>query len=271
MNILYVDDEQPALDNFKLTLERCEGVSDLKLFLQEEDALEWAKFHEVDVAFLDIEMRRRQGISMAKKLKELRPDIRIIFVTAHTQYALDAFSVDAIGYILKPYSVREVQKELDKAAAFAPIVQRKAKIEVETIPDFVLKVDGKCIYFGRSKVEELLALLVDRGINGITTGEAISYLWPERSNDIKTQTLFRVTFKRLVEALNEMGIGYIIGTHDRKKYIKTEMIDCDLYRILDGEKEAGINYNGEYMRRYSWAEGQIAQLNHLLDSKNKNA
>lgn len=155
MRVLYVDDEQPALDNFRLTIERCEGVTDFNLFLNGEEAIEWTKSNEVDVAFLDVEMAKVQGISMAKKLREVKPDIFIIFVTAYTQYALDAFSVDAIGYILKPYSVEELQKQLDKAAAFAPVMRQKKGIEVETIPDFILRVNGERVYFSRSKVEEL--------------------------------------------------------------------------------------------------------------------
>ena len=268
MNILYVDDEQPALDNFKLTIKRCEGVDDLALFLDGKKALEWANSHEVDVAFLDVEMTKMQGISLAKKLRKIKPNIHIIFVTAYTQYALDAFSVDAIGYVLKPYSVKEIQKHLDRAASFTPVIQEKAKIEIETIPDFVFKVNGKAVYFSRSKVEELLALLVDRGENGLTTGDAITHLWPERSNDIKTQTLFRVTFKRLLGTLSELEVEYIIEVYDRKKYLKTELVDCDLYRILDGETEVGIKYTGEYMKNYSWAESRIAQLDRLLSSEN---
>ena len=63
--------------------------------------------------------------------------------------------------------------------------------------------------------------------------------------------------------MKEKEIDSIIATDGRKKYLLTERIDCDLYRILNGDLEAIPNYSGEYMREYSWAETRNAQLNNL--------
>ena len=268
MQLIYVDDEKAALDNFRLkTEEFFQGDDKLDFFRTGEEAIEFAKKHTVDVAFLDIELPEIHGLELARKLKQMCRNVKIIFVTAYSGYALEAFGVDAVGYILKPYSKYDVLKELNKAKMIRSLPAKRIKIK--TIPDFVIEVDGKLVRLGKSKQEELLALLVDRGEKGITSREAISCLWPERLADSNTQALYRVTLKRLMDLLEEEGIGYIIASKGRERYILTDEVDCDLYKILSGDKEAATAYSGEYLRNYSWAEARNAQLSSMLLFKNK--
>ena len=261
MNVICVDDEMPALDNFRMTVKNFSMVKNLQVFLGGEEAISWACRNPVDVAFLDMEMQGMNGLEVAKELRKVNRDIRIVFVTAYEQYALQAFGVDAIGYILKPYSRKEVRKELEKAARFHSLP--KKRVCIQTIPDFVVYVDGERLVLGRAKTEELLALLVDYGSGGLTTGEMISCLWPGRYADENTRSLCRMTYKRLMDALREAGIEDIVASDGRKRYIVTEKVDCDLYRILAGDTDALKNYCGEYMREYSWAEVRNAQLSRI--------
>ena len=265
MHVIYVDDEIPALDNFRLTVKEFEDIENLQLFHKGEDALHWAETERVDIAFLDMEMQGCHGLQLAKKLKEIDENIRIIFVTAYTGYALEAFGVDAIGYVLKPYNSGDIQKELKKALLVRS--RPKERVEIQTIPNFVVFVNGKSLAFGRTKTEELLALLVDRGDAGLTVGEAIACLWSDRSNDENAQALYRVTFKRLMDTLKKWDIDCIIRSEGRKKYIVKELIDCDLYRILEGDKKVIEKYAGRYMSEYSWAEERNAQLHSIKYKK----
>lgn len=261
MNVVYVDDEKPALENFCLTVKDMPEIGSLHMFRKGTEALEWVKDHPDDVVFLDMEMPGIHGLDLAKKMREMNQNIRIVFVTAFEQYALDAFGVDAIGYVLKPYRKSDIQKELRKAACFHPLSEKRVRIQ--TIPDFVIWVDGERFTLARAKAEELLALLVDHGDVGATSGEIIDALWPGRINDENTQSLGRVTFKRLMDALRERGIGNIVRTEGRKKFLVTELVDCDLYRFLEGDRNVIDRYFGEYLREYSWAEIRNAQLNNL--------
>lgn len=96
-----------------------------------------------------------------------------------------------------------------------------------------------------------------------SANEAIACLWPDRPTDENTLTLYRVTFHRLMEKLKAAGIEHIIGSEGRKRYIHTEQVDCDLYRLLSENKFDLQNYSGEYMKEYSWAESRNAQLSSL--------
>lgn len=265
MNVIYVDDEQPARDNFKYSVEKFSEIRSLHFFDTGEKAVLWVKEHHVDVAFLDIEMSGLHGIELAKALKEIDRNIRIVFVTAYSQYALEAFQVDAIGYILKPYSRDEIRKELEKAAMMRPLLTKK--IVITTIPNFSVRVNGEILRINNVKSRELLALLVDRAGVGVSSAEAISYLWPEREGDEKTQALYRMTLKRLMDTLREAGIEEVVGATGREKYIDCSRVDCDLYRILEGDIDAVPYYVGEYMREYSWAETRNAQLSSIFNSR----
>ena len=63
-----------------------------------------------DLAFLDIELPDMDGIQLAKRLKEIKPDLAIVFVTAHRGYSLDAFELYAVDYILKPIDEERVRQ-----------------------------------------------------------------------------------------------------------------------------------------------------------------
>lgn len=266
MRVIYVDDEKPALDNFRLTAAKFPEIRELHLFQNGAQALEHAKSNIVDVAFLDMEMPGIHGLELAKALKSLDPHIRIIFVTAFGQYALDAWGVDATGYLLKPYTTEDIRKELSKCT-YRQLPSHQ--VVIHTIPTLRIMVNGKPLHISAAKPRELLALLVDRGESGITTGMGITCLWPERNNDANTQALMRMTYKRLADALEEAGIGHIIATRENRRYLRTEEVDCDLYRILNGDRQAASTYGGQYLQDYSWAEERNSQLYWMLFGKDR--
>ncbi|MGI6110178.1 MAG: LytR/AlgR family response regulator transcription factor [Eubacteriaceae bacterium] len=258
MHVVYVDDEQTALENFRLTVADFSDIESLHLFSDSGSALDWVQHHPVHAAFLDMEMPGMNGIILARRMKEINPDIQIVFVTAYSEYALEAFDAGAIGYILKPYFRSDIRKELNKMECYRPKTSNLVKIR--TIPVFSVSYSGKTLHLGRRKTVELLALLVDRGERGITTQEGISCLWPERPGDSKTQSLFRMTYKRLADSLTQEGIGHIIAVQGNRRFIREQAVDCDLYKILSGDGNSIRQYAGEYLSEYSWAEERNAQL-----------
>ena len=259
MKVIYVDDEELARLNFRIVAEPLGEGDELHLFDDAQSTLEWVRSNDVNVAFLDLELDDDMGgMELARRLQQLRPSVVVVFVTAYSQHALEAFSVGAIGYVLKPYTCEDIRRELAKAARIRPI--RSSRVYIQTIPTLQVEVNGAPLELPGGKVGELLALLVDRAGAGVSTGEAIACLWPNRPNDRNTATLMRMTAKRLMDALRKAGIEQIIGIGKRKKWIIRDMVDCDLYRILDGEPHAADCYDGEYLREYSWAEVTNAHL-----------
>ena len=113
MKIICVDDEQLIL---KLVVRMCEKlpqISEAVGFSSSNEALEYLKENDADIALLDIEMPKINGITLAEKIKEQNPDISVIFLTGYPQYALDAFRIHASGYILKPIERQNLEAEID--------------------------------------------------------------------------------------------------------------------------------------------------------------
>lgn len=125
MKILLVDDEQLQL----LRLEKaCKAVlldAEYSCYTNPVKALEENIETSFDVAFLDIEMPSINGIQLAKKLKKINPLMKVIFVTAYNDYALQAFAVHASGYIMKPVSEAKIREEVDQLQNIAPLVSSK--------------------------------------------------------------------------------------------------------------------------------------------------
>ncbi|MDD5804785.1 response regulator [Blautia sp. HCP3S3_H10_1] len=259
MKIIYVDDEKIQLENFRLTTMGMEEISSLELFSNSLSAYEWAREHQVDVAFLDIEMPYLNGIGLAKKLKEINRKTIIVFVTAYDNYAFDAFEVRPAGYLLKPYNRKEIENELENIS-FLMNENREKKISIITMPDLSLKISGKDVFLGHGKPEELFALLVDRGENGVTKSDAVACLWEGK---ILSSSTYGTCLYRLKNILEEAGAPDLLLAKGNTRYLNTSLVDCDLYRMLNGDKETIAAYSGMYLRRYSWAEERTAQLNEI--------
>lgn len=266
MRVIYVDDEMPAINNFRLTVENFPEIRELHTFQSGEEALAFARENLVDAAFLDMEMPGIHGLELAKALKNQDKEIRVVFVTAYCQYALDAFGVDATGYLLKPYTAGDIRKELAKCT-YAHLPSHR--MVVQTIPTFSVTVDGAPLSSLGDKPREMLALLVDRGESGVPVGEAIACLWPERPADEGAQGLCRTTWKRLTTALERAGMREVVYSAEGRRYLKTDEVDCDLYRILAGDRQTGRKYDGKYLSEYDWAEERNAQLYWLLRGEEK--
>ena len=262
MRLICVDDEQPALDNFRLTVERFPDVGVPALFSDPNAALQWIKENPVDGAFLDIELPGMGGLALAREMCRIRPGLRVVFLTAYHQYAMQAWQTDAIGYVLKPYAPEDIRKQLDRMVRYRPMPRRR--VEIRTIPGLSLTVDGSPVFIKGAKVRELFALLVDRGEAGVTAGEGISCLWPDRPNSEETGSLFRVTFMRLSNALKAVGLEHLLISEGNRRAIRVDQVDCDLYRILEGDKETARLYGGQYLQEYSWAEDRNGQLYGML-------
>ena len=152
------------------------------------------------------------GLQLAKELHAIDENIGVVFVMAFSQFALEAFAVDSIGYSLKPYTPEEMRGELRKVARYMPTAGQR--IRITTIPLFSIRVDGKKIRIPSNKCRELLAFFVDRAGIAVSSGEIVSCLWPERANDEATIALLRVTYNRLLHLLEDAGIFWCHKTVD---------------------------------------------------------
>jgi two-component system LytT family response regulator/two-component system response regulator LytT len=116
LSAVIVDDEQLARDELSYLLK---SVDDLNVLAQGRNGLEAVnliKEHSPDLVFLDVQMPGLDGFGVLKKLMDKKVAMpQIVFATAYDQYAVKAFEVNAIDYLLKPFDKKRVLQAIEKA------------------------------------------------------------------------------------------------------------------------------------------------------------
>lgn len=253
MQILCVDDEVLILD---LIVSMCRNLPqhpEVCGVQSAGEALEWLSSNEPDIVILDINLPDMDGITLAAKIKDCRPDVSIIFLTGYSEYAVDAFGLHASGYLLKPVSEQRLASEIEYAMRGRKTENRSSRITVRTFGEFDVFLDGKPVVFSRARAKELLAYLVDRQGGFVTRASVFAALWEDGLYDRSMQKQLDVVIRSLRTTLEANGIGDIIEIHKGSLRVVPEKLDCDLYRFFKGEIEAVDAYRGEYMNAYSWA------------------
>ena len=266
MKTIIVDDEKAAVEVFKYEAEEIEDIDIEGVFYNWNDALEYGGIRNIDLAFLDIELGGgMNGLELASRIRDKNPDIMFIFITGDESYAMEAIKHDAAGYIVKPYSSESLRYAVETARLLSK--RNKKRIVARTFGYFDLFIDERPVMFKSGKAKELLAMLVDRQGGTVTTDQIIGTLWEDRPNDVSTQNLCCKICKTLQKELDDNGIGDLIITAIGVRSLDISKFDCDLYKMLDGNKHVADRYIGEYMMEYSWAENRAALLDRYLPTK----
>jgi two-component system, LytTR family, response regulator len=116
LSALIVDDEQLARDELAFLLK---NIGDVDVVAQGKNGIEAVSLireHNPDLVFLDVQMPGLDGFGVIKKLLDRKhPLPKIIFATAFDQYAVKAFEVNAVDYLLKPFDRKRVARSIQKA------------------------------------------------------------------------------------------------------------------------------------------------------------
>lgn len=126
MRALIVDDEEPGRVNLRYALAEHPGWSVVDECASVDAANAALTAHEIDVVFLDIQMPRDSGLVLARALAAQSSPPLVIFVTAHNAFALEAFEVHALDYLLKPVNDERLAAALARAEAMLAQRQRAA-------------------------------------------------------------------------------------------------------------------------------------------------
>jgi two-component SAPR family response regulator len=273
MRVVLVDDEEMSLKVLEMTLQKIEGIEVVGRFRDPEEALNKIENLETDVVFLDMEMRPINGLEIAKQMLLRRYDIGIVFVTGHSKYAVEAFEVSAIDYLLKPVSVERLKKTIfnlqkriviDKSEKIA--LQNQNTEEQFYIHSFgrfrLIDTDKNDIKWRTKKAKELFAYLWHFRERPCPRMRIIEDLWPDIPLD-KAAALLHTTIYSLRKTIKQMGYENPIILKNEKYFlnilIKSDFEDFD--RILKSNlithyyiKEILTFYQGDYFEEenYEW-------------------
>lgn len=111
-NVILVDDRKLVLSGGLPILEQALPNANVMGFTDGDEAVEYAKSNRVVLAFLDIELRGMSGLDLCKRLLEINSHTNIVFLTAYSEYSLDAWNTGASGFMLKPITIEGIKNQL---------------------------------------------------------------------------------------------------------------------------------------------------------------
>jgi two-component system, LytTR family, response regulator LytT len=152
INTIIVDDEKPARDELAFLLK---GFPEINLIGQGKNGVEafaLVKEHMPDLLFLDVQMPGLDGFGVLKKLVERKMKVpHVVFATAFDHYAVQAFDVNAVDYVLKPFDKARISKAIQRA---------RREIEARTSPTEKLEQLVNLIGAGKQTSSQPSKLLV---------------------------------------------------------------------------------------------------------------
>jgi len=134
LKAIVVDDELPAREELKYILEEMPDISVIADFEDGAELMDYLKQdRQVDVVFLDVQMRRKDGITTAGEILQLPQPPYVVFLTGFGEHAVKAFELNAVDYILKPFSEQRLRQTVKKLLA----LQKKNKLSNSNVYQFL--------------------------------------------------------------------------------------------------------------------------------------
>ena len=121
MRCIAIDDEPLALRQIKSYIDRTEELQLAALCSRASEAQQLLSEQGVDVLFVDINMPDLSGIEFVRSLTAQRP--MVIFTTAYSEYAIEGFKLDALDYLLKPFSFADFTRSANKALSMYELIK----------------------------------------------------------------------------------------------------------------------------------------------------
>lgn len=200
--VMIVEDEPHLLQFLKKKLEASEGFIVKSVCSSPEEAIAAFSVNPVDVLFLDIEMPRMNGIELAKQLLRQKENLRIVFTTAYDHYALDAFQVEAIDYLLKPITDSDIQRVMRRLKKSFPLIQSnklQSNSGMHSVHCFgcfeVRNNEQQLVRWPTRKAEELFAYFIAHPDRQMSKWELLEQFWTELDEDRGLHHLYSTIYR----------------------------------------------------------------------------
>lgn len=272
IRIAAVDDEQHVLERFARMVAGYEDVQLCGLFESGQQLIDFIKTESLDAVFLDIEMPGIGGLELSGQILDLSRDINIVFVTAFNQYAVEAFELQAIDYIMKPVTEARLEKTIRRLLKYAVVPAIATRPFIQCLGEFEVFVGGVPLSWKNSKAKEILAFLVHKQGVPVSWEKITDAVWPEYDRE-KAQTNFHATTYLLRKRLAEAGITKILESGRGNYRIVGDTVDCDYYQMEELLKVEQVKRTEDasllerleefgYMEEsgYAWAQARAARL-----------
>jgi len=272
IRIAAVDDEMHVLERFERMVLKIKEVELCGLFESGEQLLSYLKDNPLDAVFLDIEMLGDNGLRLSDRILDMNVNIDIIFVTAFNQYAVEAFELQAMDYIMKPLTEERLGKTVIRLLKVKRTALRPLKPFIQCFGDFEVILNGEAMVWKNSKAKEILAFLIQKKGVAVNWEKIADAVWPDYDAE-KAQTNFHATTYLLRKRLAKEGISQILESGRGNYRVVTDEVSCDLYKLeelLKGDQiktKDDLHFIEEFIKigymeesGYSWSQPRAGEL-----------
>ena len=226
INTLIVDDEKPAREELLFLLK---AFPDIHVIAQGKNGLEAVnliKEYSPDLVFLDVQMPGLDGFGVLQKLAERKIDVpHVVFATAFDHYAVQAFDVNAVDYVLKPFDKARIAKAVQRArremgaaqiGAGKPPAATPSKILVNAQQKLLL-VDAEDMIF--ATISDGLISIVARDLEGTSNYRTLDELEDALASDSfwRAHRSFLVNLHHIKEVVPWFKSTFMLKMNDKKQ------------------------------------------------------
>lgn len=284
---ILIDDEQLALDYLERQINKICDITIVEKFTHFQTSKHIDLIEEIDIVFLDIEMPGINGLELAEMLLEMKPSLQIVFVTAFHNYAVQAFEVHALDYILKPVqlnrlekTIERIKRDMSQKSPKQDILQTD-KLRINLCNELSLQTPEnalKVIRWRTTKAQELFLYLLHHFGKTIRKCELIDILWPGVDHEKAYAQLYTAIYhiRKTISpftgylTIKNTSEGYILILRNvfidvlewENWIVNAAMIDKE--NLEDYESYMDL-YTGAYLKAYDyiWAEAERYRLEQL--------
>jgi len=281
---ILIDDERLALFQLEKMLKEFTNLDVLASYMDPAKAIKAAPQWKPDVIFLDIDMPEMNGMQAAEVFQGIYPGVEIVFVTAYNEYALEAFELNALDYILKPAQRNRLVKTISRLEerlgdqVEKPLPSRTAILH--TCPALRIERDGQWLQlrWRTAKAQELFAYLLHNRNLFVSKDTLIELFWPDYEQK-KAATHLYTTIYQVRQCLKQTELdiqltnasggneGYTLNLHnvllDIEIWEKTvQALEPINEHNVDDHYKCIEQNRGDYLGNfdYMWAEGERQRL-----------
>ncbi|GIN85107.1 DNA-binding response regulator [Heyndrickxia sporothermodurans] len=283
MKAILVDDEVLALGYLEKLLIQIDSTVEIRKFVDPLLAKEEILKNVVDVVFLDINLPEMNGIELAEQLIEGKPDLPIIFITAYRDYAIKAFEINALDYLVKPFTMERlsttlnrIQKQIDPNNELN--IQQNGKLYLTLFNQVSLKRDDGTeieLIWRTKKTEELFLYLLSHNGKFVRKSFLVEILWPDNETEKVYSYLYTAIYhiRKVIKEysdflqLKNTADGYTLLLNnvelDTVKFEKKMNNIPAICKKTEALYELALTiYTGEYLQEYDywWAEAEREKL-----------
>lgn len=238
MRTVIVEDEEPILKLMEIVISRNKHLEIIGQFTDSRKALRNIPKLSPDVVFVDVKMPFINGIELSRKIKNFDENIQIVFVTAYEKYAIEAFKVNAVNYILKPITEEDLNvtvNRLLKNMHIRKVISRdNKKNQIFTLGCFRVYggLENEIIRWSTSKVQELFAYFVCNRGNEADKWNLCDMLWPNFPSKNAEHNLYSTIYRLKIDFKNR-GTENIVNYENGKYGINLKNFYCDSWEFED--------------------------------------